>query len=93
MEKITKEQLKQLTLKYSEKIGVREKIKSIQVRDMKNKLASCSNKGRITFSSCILSMELEEIKQIVIHELLHLRYKNHGKMFKTMMRYYLSQND
>lgn len=93
MEKITKEQLKQLTLKYSEKIGVRQKIKSIQVRDMKNKLASCSNKGRITFSSCILSMELEEIKQIVIHELLHLRYKNHGKMFKTMMRYYLSQND
>lgn len=93
MKGITKEQLKYLTIRYSEKIGVKEKITSIQVRNMKNKLASCSSKGRITFNSCVLDMDMKEIKHIIIHELLHLRYKNHSKMFKIMMRYYIDEDE
>ncbi len=58
--------------RWAEKIGVSPK--EIHVRRMRRKWASCSSKGRITF--------------VIVHELLHLRYPNHGKMFRALMKVY-----
>lgn len=55
---------------------------------MKRKLASCSSKGRLTFSRTLLYAPKEERNKVILHELLHLRYPNHGKMFKLMFNTY-----
>jgi predicted metal-dependent hydrolase len=64
--------------------------KEIQVREMSNKWASCSSKGRLSFSKALLEQPVEVRAKAIVHELLHLKYPNHGKMFKSLMNSYLS---
>lgn len=73
----------------AERIGVLEKISCIQLRKMKNKIASCSDKGRLTFDISVLDYSEDKVNEIILHELLHLRYKNRGKIFKILLRHYL----
>ena len=68
---------------------VRVKPAEIHVRKMRRKWASCSNKGRLTFSYDLLSKPEDFRAYVIVHELLHLRYPNHGKMFKVLLRMYL----
>ena len=49
---------------------------------MKKKLSSCSGKGRLTFSYALLNEDYETRSKVIVHELLHLRYPTHNKMFK-----------
>ncbi|MEM3112616.1 MAG: M48 family metallopeptidase [Candidatus Anstonellales archaeon] len=79
-------------LRWAEKIGVSKKISSIHLRRMKNKLASCSSKGRLTFDPSILHQHKDRMEEIIVHELLHLRYPNHGKVFKILLRNYLKDS-
>jgi predicted metal-dependent hydrolase len=65
--------------------------KEIQLRNMKHKWASCTSKGRLTFDKFILNESKEVRYKIIIHELLHLRYPNHGKFFKLLLDAYLEQ--
>ncbi len=67
-------------------IGV--KPKEIHIRKMKNKIASCSIKGRLTFDPRVLEMERKERYRVIVHELLHLRYPRHTKMFYTLVESY-----
>jgi len=83
----TKEEFIERVEKWSAKIGV--EYKEIQFRQMKRKWASCSTRGRLTFDPDILEKELEFQDKSIVHELLHFRYPNHGKMFKTMLSTYL----
>ena len=67
-------------------IGVNAK--EIHVRKMKRKWASCSNKGRLTFSTELLSQPEDFRRKAMVHELLHMRYPNHGKMFNLLLASY-----
>lgn len=73
--------------KWADEIGVTPK--EVHIREMKNKWASCSTKGRLTFARDLLDKPEEKQKEVIIHELLHLRYPDHGKMFKAMLNKYL----
>ncbi|SCG85971.1 M48 metallopeptidase family protein [Methanobacterium congolense] len=84
---ITTEEFKKEVWRLAYKVGVEPK--EIHIRKMKNKWASCSAKGRLTFDSSILSESTETRFEIIIHELLHLKYPNHGKMFKRLLDAYL----
>ena len=66
--------------------------KEIHVRHMKRKWASCSSNGRLSFSYALLSQPREKRAKAIIHELLHLRYPPHSKMFNSMLIAYLSKN-
>ncbi len=70
-------------------IGVRPK--EIHIRKMKRKLASCSSKGRLTFDLSLLNETKEVRYKVILHELLHLRYPNHGKMFAIILKTYLQK--
>lgn len=83
---ISPEEFKNEVKRLAEEIGLIPK--EIHLRKMKRKLASCSSKGRLTFSTELLTMPKEARYKIIIHELLHLRYPNHGKMFSLMLRNY-----
>ena len=65
--------------------------KEIHVRAMNTKWASCSNKGRLTFSYALLNEPNETRTKAIVHELLHMKYPNHGKMFKTLFKSHLNK--
>lgn len=66
--------------------------KEIHFRKMKRKWASCSSKGRLTFDYALLNEQREERYKVILHELLHLKYPTHGKMFNTMLETYLRKS-
>ncbi len=88
---MTIQEFKERVYLWAEKLKVEDKLKEVHVRRMKNKLASCSSKGRLTFDPSVLEVNKEEADKIIVHELLHLRYKNHGKMFKVLLKTYLAE--
>lgn len=86
---ITPEEFKQDVWTWAEEVGVEPK--EIHVRELKTKWASCSSRGRLTFDSAILRAPEEMRRRVVLHELLHLRYPNHGRMFNTLLKTYLEK--
>lgn len=88
---VSKEQFKKEVWKFAGEINA--KPKQIRVRDMKSKKGSCSQKKIITFDRSLLNMDDHLRREVIIHELLHLRYKNHGKMFKEVLKAYLKQEN
>ncbi len=67
--------------------------KEIHIRNMTRKWASCSSKGRLTFDPSLLK-ETEEVRsKAIVHELLHLKYPNHGRMFNALLKTYLGRKE
>ena len=66
-------------------------VKPIQIRvqQMKKKWASCSSRGTLTFSDGLLVQNRSFQEYVIVHELLHLRVPNHGKLFRSLMSLYL----
>lgn len=64
-------------------------ITCITVRTMKTKWASYSTTGRLTFDKSLLEMKKELQDYVIVHELLHSRIPNHGKLWKSLMRAHL----
>ena len=54
---------------------------------MRRKWASCSARGRITFDPELLQQEDPFQDEAIVHELLHLRYPSHNRLFKQMLLY------
>jgi predicted metal-dependent hydrolase len=78
-------------LAWAKRIGVEPK--EIRLRSMKNKWASCSSEGRLTFNTEILQQPASLRREAIVHELLHLKVPNHGKLFKNLMKAYLLNSD
>jgi predicted metal-dependent hydrolase len=64
-------------------------VRSLAVRPMKNKWASCSTKGFLNFNSELLDFEKDVGDYVIVHELLHFFVPNHGKVWKSLMRAHL----
>ena len=86
---IMNEAFKREVWAWSQDIGV--KPKEIHIRPMKRKWASCSTNGRLTFSYELLNQPNDKRAKAIVHELLHLKYPNHGKMFESLLIAYLSK--
>lgn len=80
---------KREVLEWAKELGVTPK--EIHVRKMNRKWASCSNRRRVTFSLDLLKEEFETRAKAIVHELLHLKYPNHGKMFETLLKIHLGK--
>lgn len=65
------------------------KVRAVTIRKMRNKWASCSTAGRLTFDEQLLAKSVELQDYVIVHELLHLHVPNHGKLWKSLMRAYL----
>ena len=74
---------------WAQRIGVEPK--EVHVRPMKRKWASCSSNGRLTFNTELLHEPAAFRAEVVVHELLHLKVPNHGKLFRALLRAYLAQ--
>ena len=69
---------------WSRRIGVAPR--EVRLRSMKHKWASCSTNGRLSFDTALLRVGPKHRAEVIIHELLHLKVPNHGKLFKNLLR-------
>lgn len=82
-----KEEFKGRVRFFADKIGVQ--INTLSIRPMKRKWASCSTSGNFNFNSELLDIDKELADYVIVHELLHFRIPNHGKLWKSMMKAHL----
>jgi len=73
---------------WARRIGVEPK--EIRLRPMKRKWASCSSAGRLTFDTGLLRQPSDFRAEVAIHELLHLKVPNHGRLFRNLLRTHLT---
>jgi predicted metal-dependent hydrolase len=66
--------------------------KEVHVRPMIRKWGSCSTTGRVSFDLGLLAQGYRLRKEIIVHELPHLKVPNHGKLFKALLKAYMAQD-
>ncbi len=64
--------------------------KQIHIRAMKRKWGSCSTAGRVSFDVELMRQPAAFRKRVIVEELLHLRVQHHGKLFRSLLKAYLS---
>lgn len=88
-ESIPEEIFKAEVHSWAERIGVEPK--SITLRPMKRKWGSCSSKGNLTFDTSLLKQTADFRRRVIVHDLIHLKIPNHGKLFHALEKAYLEQ--
>ncbi len=88
---ITRDILVAEVLFWARRIGVENKLKEIHVRPMKRKWASISTNGRLTLNSDLLNQPASFRREVIVHELVHLKLGNggHSKLFRALVRAYI----
>jgi predicted metal-dependent hydrolase len=84
-----REEFKGRVLEWARKLEV--DAKSIYIRPMTRKWASCSTAGTLSFNDELLGMPKELGDYVIVHELLHFAVPNHGKLWKSLMRAHLGE--
>jgi predicted metal-dependent hydrolase len=57
----------------------------LAVRSLKSRWGSCTLKGKITLNSELIKLDQALIDYVIIHELCHLKYHNHGKDYYWLL--------
>ena len=84
----SKEEFKEHVREWAQKLDVNVRV--ISIRTMKNKWASYTKATELLiFNGQVLQMDRDIGDYIIVHELLHFRAPNHGKLWKSLMRAYL----
>lgn len=74
--------------KWLEKLD--EKIEKLSIKPMKSKWGFCNyNKKYITLNIELIKRTVFEIEYVILHELAHLKYPNHGKGFYNYVENYM----
>jgi predicted metal-dependent hydrolase len=84
-----KSEFKARVYAWAEKLEV--EVRSITVRSMSRKWASCSTNGNLTFDTKLLDLSSDLQDYVIVHELLHFHVPNHGKLWKSLMRAHLGE--
>jgi hypothetical protein len=66
-------------------VRLRVNPRTVRVQDMTRKWGSCSSAGTITFAADLAEKSERFQDYVMVHELLHLRYSTHGRVFKALM--------
>ncbi|HDL85068.1 MAG TPA: M48 family peptidase [Candidatus Acetothermia bacterium] len=83
----TKDAFKEAVRSWADRLNTEPS--QIRVQRMKHKWASCSPRKTLTFSENLLAQPKEFQEYVIVHELLHIRVQNHGKLFRSLMSVYL----
>lgn len=57
----------------------------VEIADMPKAWGSCTSEGVVTFADELAEADEAFQDYVIVHELLHLRYRTHGKRFQAMM--------
>jgi predicted metal-dependent hydrolase len=75
--------LRRRTMAWAVKLKVNPRV--VRVQGMRRKWGSCSSVGTVTLATDLLDQDEHFQDYVIVHELLHLRYSTHGRMFKALM--------
>lgn len=64
---------------------VRVKPTRIRIQRMTRKWGSCSTAGTITLAADLIDQDPAFQDFVIVHELLHLKVPNHGRLFKALL--------
>ena len=73
------ERLPVLIERFAARMGV--KPGRLRVWELQNRWASCSEKGNLNFHWRVLALPLDVLEYLVVHELAHLKHRNHTNDF------------
>jgi predicted metal-dependent hydrolase len=76
-----------LVYEYSQKMNLHPS--KISFRFNKTRWGSCSYKDSIVFNYYLAKLPVDIIEYIVVHELSHIKYKNHQKEFWALVEKYI----
>ena len=82
-----KKLFKARVFEWADKLDVQ--LRSLAIRPMRNKWASCSTAGNVNFNQELLRFDSNVADYVIVHELLHFFVPNHGKLWKSLMRAHL----
>lgn len=88
---VAKDIFKSEVRSWAERIGVEPS--EVHVRPMTRKWGSCSTTGRVTFAADVLDEPADFRKKVIVHELLHLKVPNHGRVFRALLKAYLGMDE
>jgi predicted metal-dependent hydrolase len=63
--------------------------RTVRIQPMVRKWGSCSINGTITLADDLVDQSPRFQDFVIVHELLHLRIPNHGKLFKAVLSAYV----
>ena len=81
------QELKRRTLSWAVRLRVNPRI--VRVQGMRNKWGSCSLRGTVTLAVDLVDQSGQFQDFVIVHELLHLRLRTHGRLFTVLMNYYV----
>lgn len=76
-----------LIARWSEKMGVAPT--GFKVTTARKRYGSCSAKNSLCFSCFLMNCPAPAVELVVVHELCHIREKNHGPGFYALLERYL----
>ncbi len=89
--KILKERARELLPQrvkfYSELMGLAPS--KVKITSAKTRFGSCSGKNSLCFSYRLMLYPEAAIDYVVVHELAHIKHKNHGKQFYALVEKYM----
>jgi len=85
-----KKQFKTRVIDWSQRLGILPK--QIRMQKMTRKWASCSTQGWISFSHDLLKEPRDFQDEVIVHELIHIKVPNHGRLFKLLFRIHISNS-
>lgn len=68
---------------------LRAQPRQVAVLRMTRKWASCSARGRVCFARELLELPERTQDYVIVHELLHLKHPNHGRVFRSLLSAYV----
>jgi len=84
--KKAKENIPKLVDKFSKQMNLYAT--SIKYRKNKNTWGSCNYKNGLNFNILLMKFPIEIIEYVVVHELAHIKHKNHSKRFWNLVEDY-----
>lgn len=76
-----------LVAKYSALTGLEPK--AVRYSSAKKRLGSCSPDGTVRFSYTLMLYPLDAVEYVVLHELAHLKERNHQRGFYALIERYM----
>lgn len=88
LKKLAMEHIPRRVEYYSKLMGLTPS--GVKITSAKKRFGSCSYKNNICFSLYLMEYPGEAIDYVVVHELAHIKEKNHGKNFYALIENILS---
>lgn len=87
LKKLAAEYIPQRVEYYSKIMGLYPS--RVKINSAKTRFGSCSAKNSLNFSFYLMAYPVEAIDYVVVHELAHIKHKNHQKSFYDLIARYL----